>query len=217
MELRGDDEEPAGAPPALAAVKSESKRGNQAVSPIVGITNYTREERLNEPTIFRERMGIQVNVATKHTGSTPRRARRIEPFFLLKRLGFAAKPALIDEYERIGLNPYHYAILAAARRRANPSTQAAIADALGYDRGTLVEAPRRARGAGADRAQAQPRRPAPPPRPPHNRRQEDARKAPCALPAAGGRVPRAARRGTARAAPRSCWSSQSCTSRAARP
>lgn len=57
--------------------------------------------------------------------------------FLLKRLGFAAKQRSIDEYERIGLNPYHYAILALLDVGA-PETQAAIADALGYDRGTLV-------------------------------------------------------------------------------
>lgn len=57
--------------------------------------------------------------------------------FLLKRLGFAAKQRSLDEYERIGLNPYHYAILALLDVGA-PETQAAIADALGYDRGTLV-------------------------------------------------------------------------------
>jgi MarR family transcriptional regulator, lower aerobic nicotinate degradation pathway regulator len=57
--------------------------------------------------------------------------------FLLKRLGFTAKQRSIDEYERIGLNPYHYAILALLDQGA-PETQAAIADALGYDRGTLV-------------------------------------------------------------------------------
>jgi len=57
--------------------------------------------------------------------------------FLLKRLGFAAKQRSLDEYEQIGLNPYHYAILALLDEGA-PETQAAIADALGYDRGTLV-------------------------------------------------------------------------------
>jgi MarR family transcriptional regulator, lower aerobic nicotinate degradation pathway regulator len=57
--------------------------------------------------------------------------------FLLKRLGFAAKQRSLDEYEKIGLNPYHYAILALLDEGA-PETQAAIADALGYDRGTLV-------------------------------------------------------------------------------
>ena len=57
--------------------------------------------------------------------------------FLLKRLGVAAKQRSIDEYERFGLNPYHHAILALLERNA-PETQAEIADALGYDRGTLV-------------------------------------------------------------------------------
>jgi MarR family transcriptional regulator, lower aerobic nicotinate degradation pathway regulator len=57
--------------------------------------------------------------------------------FLLKRLGFTAKQRSVDEYERIGLSPYQYAILALLDAGA-PETQAAIADALGYDRGTLV-------------------------------------------------------------------------------
>ncbi len=57
--------------------------------------------------------------------------------FLLKRLGFAAKQRSVDEYEKAGLSPYHYAILALLAEGA-PETQAAIADALGYDPGTLV-------------------------------------------------------------------------------
>jgi DNA-binding MarR family transcriptional regulator len=57
--------------------------------------------------------------------------------FLLKRLGFAAKQRALDEYEQAGLGPYHHAILALLDEGA-PETQAAIADALGYDRGTLV-------------------------------------------------------------------------------
>jgi DNA-binding MarR family transcriptional regulator len=57
--------------------------------------------------------------------------------FLLKRLGFAAKTRSLEIYEREGLNPYHYAILALLEEGL-PETQAAIADALGYDRGTLV-------------------------------------------------------------------------------
>jgi DNA-binding MarR family transcriptional regulator len=40
-------------------------------------------------------------------------------------------------YEQEGLNPYHYAILALLEEGL-PETQAAIADSLGYDRGTLV-------------------------------------------------------------------------------
>ena len=57
--------------------------------------------------------------------------------FLLKRLGMTAKQRSISEYERLGLNPYHHAILALLEGSA-PETQAEIADALGYDRGTLV-------------------------------------------------------------------------------
>jgi len=57
--------------------------------------------------------------------------------FLLKRLGMTAKQRSVDEYERLGLNPYHHAILALLDEGV-PETQAAIADALGYDRGTLV-------------------------------------------------------------------------------
>src|SRR5215469_16402174 len=57
--------------------------------------------------------------------------------FLLKRLGFSAKQRSLEEYEQFGLGPYHYAILALLDEGV-PETQAAIADALGYDRGTLV-------------------------------------------------------------------------------
>jgi MarR family transcriptional regulator, lower aerobic nicotinate degradation pathway regulator len=57
--------------------------------------------------------------------------------FLLKRLGFAAKQRSLDEYEHAGLSPYHHAILALLDEGL-PETQAAIADALGYDPGTLV-------------------------------------------------------------------------------
>jgi len=57
--------------------------------------------------------------------------------FLLKRLGFAAKEQAMQGYERSGLNPYHHAVLAVLDEGAR-ETQNAIADALGYDRGTLV-------------------------------------------------------------------------------
>ena len=57
--------------------------------------------------------------------------------FLLKRLGFAAKQHSFAAYEEAGLSPYHHAILALLDEGV-PETQAAIADALGYDRGTLV-------------------------------------------------------------------------------
>jgi MarR family transcriptional regulator, lower aerobic nicotinate degradation pathway regulator len=85
---------------------------------------------------YSKEMDISVNVADKTPARLP--AELVESnLFLLKRLGFAAKQRSIDEYERIGLNPYHYAILALLDVGA-PETQAAIADALGYDRGTLV-------------------------------------------------------------------------------
>ncbi|HST24363.1 MAG TPA: MarR family winged helix-turn-helix transcriptional regulator [Gaiellaceae bacterium] len=57
--------------------------------------------------------------------------------FLLKRLGFAAKEKSFDAYERAGLHPYHYAVLAVLDEGSR-ETQGQIADALGYDRGQLV-------------------------------------------------------------------------------
>ncbi|HVS85433.1 MAG TPA: MarR family winged helix-turn-helix transcriptional regulator [Gaiellaceae bacterium] len=57
--------------------------------------------------------------------------------FLLKRLGMAAKERSLDEYEKAGLHPYHYAILALLDE-GERETQGAIADALGYDKGQLV-------------------------------------------------------------------------------
>jgi DNA-binding MarR family transcriptional regulator len=83
-------------------------------------------------------MSIDTKIDTK-----PVAARRLpeelvaSSVFLLKRLGFAAKTRSLEQYEREGLNPYHYAILALLDEGV-PETQAAIADALGYDRGTLV-------------------------------------------------------------------------------
>ncbi|HKB94641.1 MAG TPA: MarR family transcriptional regulator [Gaiellaceae bacterium] len=57
--------------------------------------------------------------------------------FLLKRLGSAAKQRAMAVYEQAGLGPYHHAILIVLDEGA-PETQGSIADALGYDRGTLV-------------------------------------------------------------------------------
>ena len=62
---------------------------------------------------------------------------RASSLVLLKRLGFSAKQHSFDEYEKAGLSPYHHAILALLDEGV-PETQAAIADSLGYDRGTLV-------------------------------------------------------------------------------
>ena len=81
-------------------------------------------------------MSIDTNIETK---SPPRLPAELvaSNVFLLKRLGFAAKSRSLEVYEREGLNPYHYAILALLDEGV-PETQAAIADSLGYDRGTLV-------------------------------------------------------------------------------
>jgi DNA-binding MarR family transcriptional regulator len=57
--------------------------------------------------------------------------------FLIKRLGFAAKDKSMAAYERMGLHPYHHAVLAVLDEGSR-ETQGAIADALAYDRGQLV-------------------------------------------------------------------------------
>jgi DNA-binding MarR family transcriptional regulator len=57
--------------------------------------------------------------------------------FLLKRLGFMAKGRTIAAFEQAGHSPYAYAVLAALDE-GHRETQAAIADALGYDRSQLV-------------------------------------------------------------------------------
>jgi MarR family transcriptional regulator, lower aerobic nicotinate degradation pathway regulator len=81
-------------------------------------------------------MSIDTRIETKRAPRLP--AELIASnVFLLKRLGFTAKSRSLEIYEREGLNPYHYAILALLDEGV-PETQAAIADGLGYDRGTLV-------------------------------------------------------------------------------
>jgi DNA-binding MarR family transcriptional regulator len=57
--------------------------------------------------------------------------------FLLKRLGFAAKEHSHGAFEGTGLSPFHYAVLALLEEDPR-ETQAAIADALGYDRSHVV-------------------------------------------------------------------------------
>jgi DNA-binding MarR family transcriptional regulator len=57
--------------------------------------------------------------------------------FLLKRLGFAAKEHSHDAFEGTGLSPFHFAVLALLEEDPR-ETQAAIADALGYDRSHVV-------------------------------------------------------------------------------
>lgn len=81
-------------------------------------------------------MSIDTRIASKQDARLPAEL-VASSLFLLKRLGFAAKSRSLEMYEKEGLNPYHYAILALLDEGL-PETQAAIADALGYDRGTLV-------------------------------------------------------------------------------
>jgi MarR family transcriptional regulator, lower aerobic nicotinate degradation pathway regulator len=57
--------------------------------------------------------------------------------FLLKRLGFSAKDHSHGAFEGTGLSPFHYAVLALLEEDPR-ETQAAIADALGYDRSHVV-------------------------------------------------------------------------------
>jgi DNA-binding MarR family transcriptional regulator len=81
-------------------------------------------------------MEVEMKADTKTQASLPAEL-VASTLFLLKRLGFAAKQRSLDEYEQTGLGPYHHAILILLEESA-PETQAEIADALGYDRGTLV-------------------------------------------------------------------------------
>src|SRR5436853_1929285 len=82
-------------------------------------------------------MGTSMKTEIKtHGGRLPAEL-RASTLVLLKRLGFNAKQHSFDEYEKAGLTPYHHAILAVLDEGV-PETQAAIADSLGYDRGTLV-------------------------------------------------------------------------------
>src|SRR6202023_2287459 len=57
--------------------------------------------------------------------------------FLLGRLGYSVKMQVVDEFEQVGFNPYHYSVLALLDEDAR-ETQATIADALNLDRSSLV-------------------------------------------------------------------------------
>jgi DNA-binding MarR family transcriptional regulator len=57
--------------------------------------------------------------------------------FLLKRLGFHARDRSHEAFEGTGLNAFHYAVMALLEEDPR-ETQAAIADALGYDRSQIV-------------------------------------------------------------------------------
>jgi MarR family transcriptional regulator, lower aerobic nicotinate degradation pathway regulator len=59
------------------------------------------------------------------------------PAFLLARLGMSVKAEVIDEFEKAGLSPYHYSVLALLDE-GERETQATIGDVLGFDRTTLV-------------------------------------------------------------------------------
>jgi DNA-binding MarR family transcriptional regulator len=85
---------------------------------------------------YSERMGVEMKIETRPQVCLPAEL-VASTLFLLKRLGFAAKQRALDGYEQTGLGPYHHAILVLLDESAR-ETQAEIADALGYDRGTLV-------------------------------------------------------------------------------
>ena len=57
--------------------------------------------------------------------------------FLLGRLGYSVKMQVVDEFERVGFNPYHYSVLALLDEGAR-ETQATVAEALNLDRSSLV-------------------------------------------------------------------------------
>src|SRR4029077_8228856 len=86
-------------------------------------------------TIFQE-METSMKTETKIQGRLPAELRASSPV-LPRRLGFNAKKHSFEGHEKVGLSPYHYAILALLDESMR-ETQAAIADSLGYDRGTLV-------------------------------------------------------------------------------
>lgn len=76
-------------------------------------------------------------VPTVKLGSRPPLELMNSTAFLLKRLGYGMKGRTFDAFEAAGESPYHHAVLAVLDE--NPvETQAAIADALGYDKSWLV-------------------------------------------------------------------------------
>jgi DNA-binding MarR family transcriptional regulator len=74
-------------------------------------------------------------LVTEHVG--PSRELLENAPFLLKLLGMAAKEQSLQAFESSGLNPQHYAVLSLLDEGTR-DTQAAVADALGYDRSHLV-------------------------------------------------------------------------------
>jgi DNA-binding MarR family transcriptional regulator len=67
----------------------------------------------------------------------PSRELLLSTTFLLKRLGAAVKERSLEAFEASQLNPQHYAVLSLLEEGTR-DTQAAVADALGYDRSHLV-------------------------------------------------------------------------------
>jgi MarR family transcriptional regulator, lower aerobic nicotinate degradation pathway regulator len=83
-----------------------------------------------------------VNVTEPHivrspVASGPPRELLSSSTFLLKRVGFAAKDHSHGAFAGSGLSPFHFAVLALLEEDPR-ETQAAIADALGYDRSNVV-------------------------------------------------------------------------------
>lgn len=99
------------------------------------IHNYYRVRYTN----FAMTVQPETALKTMEARKTPRLPEELvdSTSFLLKRLGFGAKGRAMAAFEQAGHNPYQYAVLAALDE-GHRETQAALADALGYDRSQLV-------------------------------------------------------------------------------
>jgi DNA-binding MarR family transcriptional regulator len=82
-------------------------------------------------------MSVSSESPLAKAGVRPPRELVSSPSFLLKRLGFAVRDRVADAFEAAGASAYHYAVLAVLEE-GDRETQAAIADALAYDRSYLV-------------------------------------------------------------------------------
>jgi MarR family transcriptional regulator, lower aerobic nicotinate degradation pathway regulator len=97
-------------------MRSFNDMGRYAYSPMPSAPPEAPEQAKN-PTLPKELLGSTV--------------------FLLKRLGDTVKERAVAGYVLAGCNPYQYAVLALLGE-GDQDTQAAIADALGFDRSQLV-------------------------------------------------------------------------------